>query len=220
MARKPRKWALGLVALAPLGVVGTLAEVGPVELDLTSRAAMALGGAGLEGPALLVNGRDVAISGEASSASARQGAFDAVAGVPGVRRVDAELVWIKLGAGGEPGAAAPRAGLGVGVDFLGYDFSFLWPWLAPAAILGAAVARPRAGGAGASSRLGYALALWLGAAAIAFGAGVLVAATRWPPGRQAFWLEAGSLFLTSYCVGAAARRSFCRWRAPGGRLVR
>ena len=214
MARQTRKWALGLMALAVLGFVGTFAEVGPVELDLTSRAAAALGGAGLERPALLVAGRDAAISGEAASPGARQGAVAAVAGVWGVRKVDAELVWIRLGANAETGAPAPRAAPTAGVDFLAYDFSFLWPWLLPAAILGAALARTRAGDPEACARRRRGLALWLGAASIAFAAGIGVAATRWAPGRPAFWLEAASLFLTSFFAGGFAARTF---RPRGGR---
>ncbi len=214
MAREPAKKALGLVALALLWAIGTLREVGPIEADLTSRAAAALGGAGLDGPALLVAGRDVAISGAASSASGRQGAIDAVAGVWGVRKVDAELVWIKLGASAAP--AAPRAAPAAGADFLSYDFSFLWPWLLPAAILGVALARALTGGAGASARQGPRLALSSGSAAIAFALGLVAAAIRWPPGRPGFWLEAGSLFLAVYFAG----KSFSRLRVSGERFVR
>src|SRR5271170_382816 len=116
MARQMRISALGLTALAVLGLLGTLAEVGPIELDLTRRAAAALGGAGLQDPALLVAGRDAAIFGAASSPTARQSAVDAVAGVWGVRKVDAELVWIKHDAAA-PTAAAPHAALIARVDF-------------------------------------------------------------------------------------------------------
>ncbi len=195
MAHQTQIRALGLVALALSWVVGTLVELGPVELDLTGRAAAALGAKMLESPALLVAGRDVAISGAASSASARQGAVEAVAGVWGVRKVDAELVWIRRGASVGPAASAPRAAPGAGADFLSYDIFFLWPWLLPAAILGAA---------DASARRDRGLALGSGAASIAFAAGIAVAAMRWPPGRPGFWLEAGALFLAAYGLGGFA----------------
>jgi hypothetical protein len=210
--------ALGLIALAALGFVGTLAEVGPVESDLTGRAAATLGGAGLESPALLVAGRDAAISGAASSPSARRGAVEAVAGVWGVRTVDAELVWIKPGASDEQAASAPRAA--PGVDLLSYDFYILWPWLLPAAILGAAVEWTKASDAATSGRRRLGLALSGGAAAIAFAVGIGAAAMRWPPGRPGFWLEAGLLFLASYRVGGFAGESISRLRAPGERFVR
>ncbi len=206
MAPKLRIRALGLLALAALGFVGTRAEVGPLESDLTSRAAAALGGAGLEDPALLVAGRDAAISGAASSPSGRRGAVDAVAGVWGVRSVDAELVWIRPGASAEPAASAPPAA--PGADFLSYDFYILWPWLLPAAILGAAIEWPKAGDAEATAGRGRGLALRLVAASIAFALGIAAAAMRWPPGRPGFWLEAASLFLASYCVGAFAAGAF------------
>lgn len=202
MAHQTRIRALGLMALLALGLVGTLAEVGPVESDLTSRAAAALGGAGLESPALLVAGRDAAISGAASSPGGRRGAVDAVAGVWGVRKVDAALVWIKPGASAEPAAPAPRAA--PGADFLSYDFYILWPWLLPAGVLGAAIEWPKAGDAEASGRRRLGPAVSLGAASIAFAAGLAAAAMRWPPGRPGFWLEAGLLFLAAYCVGGVA----------------
>lgn len=206
MAHQTRIRTLGLIALAALGFVGTRAEVGPVESDLTSRAAAALGGAGLESPALLVAGRDATISGAASSASARRGAVEAVAAVWGVRTVDAELVWIKPGASSAPAASAPRAA--PGADLLSYDTYILWPWLLPAAILGAAAGWPKAGDPDASARRGHAAALWLVAASIAFAVGIVAAAMRWPPARPGFWLEGGSLFLAWYCVGAFAGKSF------------
>jgi hypothetical protein len=212
MVRQTQKWALGVAALAALGSLGTLVEVGPVESDLTRRAAAALGGVGLAEPALLMSGRDALISGEAASPDARRAALDAVAGVWGVRSVEAGLVWIRLGAGAGSGAPAPRAGPG----WLGYDFSFLWPWLLPAAALGAAVARPASGAGRSSARRGRALALWSGAASIALAAGIVVAATRWPPGRPAFWLEAAALFAASFCVGGVAVQTFppCGGRWP------
>jgi len=203
MAHPTRTRALGLTALALLWVAATRFEIGPIELDVTARAAAALGAAGLDDPALLAAGRDVAISGAASSARARQGAVEAVAGVWGVRKIDARLVWIRRAASAEPGAPAPRAAPAAGFDWLSYDIFFLWPWLTPAAILGAAEAR---------GRRGRGLALRLGAAATAFAAGIAVAATGWPPGRPGFWLEAGSLFLAAFFVGGAAAHPFSRSR--------
>ena len=199
MAPKLRIRALGLIGLASLWFVGTRAEIARLESDLTSRAAAALGGAGLESPALLVAGRDAAISGAASNPSGRRGAVDAVAGVWGVRTVDAELVWIRPAASAEPTAPAPRAASRA--DFLSYDFYILWPWLLPAAILGAANEWLRADDAKATPRPGRGLALRLAAASVAFALGIAAAAMRWPPGRPGFWLEAASLFLASYCVG-------------------
>ncbi len=213
VTRKVRMWALGLAALATLGSLGTLSEVGPVEGDLTRRATAALGGVGLTEPALLVTGRDTLISGEAANPSARRAALEAVAGVWGVRDVDAELVWIKLGAGEGAGAPTPRVGAGG----LGYDFYFLWPWLLPAAALGVAVALPQVGADSALADRRRALALGSGAAAIAFTAGILVAATRWPPGRPAFWLEAASLFVLAFCLGGVAARFLSRSREKAAR---
>ncbi len=216
MTHQTRIRALGLIALAALGFIGTRAEVGPVESDLTSRAAAALGGAGLESPALLVAGRDATISGAASSPSARRGAVEAVAGVWGVRTVDAELVWIRLGASGEPAASAPR--VAPGADLLSYDCYILWPWLLPAAILGAAAAWTKAGDAATSRRRRLGLAASGGGAAIALAIGIGAAAMQWPPGRPGFWLEAGSLFLASYCVGGFAAAAFPREGRKGARV--
>ncbi len=112
MAHQTQIRALGLMALAALGFVGTLAEVGPVESDLTSRAAAALGGAGLESPALLVAGRDAAISGAASSprraARRRRSGRRRLGRAESRRRAGVDQAWGERRAGRE--RAASRAG--------------------------------------------------------------------------------------------------------------
>jgi len=78
-----------------------------------------------------------------------------------------------------------------------YDFSFLWPWLALALLLGAIVGWTTWKHA-VESRF---FSGWLRWASIAWLVGVVVALLHWIPGRAGFWLETALFFFAAYVLG-------------------
>jgi membrane protein YdbS with pleckstrin-like domain len=79
-----------------------------------------------------------------------------------------------------------------------YDFTFLWPWLALAAILGGAV------GWNSEAPPEWATAWrenWLKQALIALVVAVIIAWLHVFPGRVGYWWETAVLFAAAYLVG-------------------
>jgi outer membrane protein OmpA-like peptidoglycan-associated protein len=82
-----RKWWIGLVPLLALWLGVNKFAIGDVEADLARRVDAALARVGDRDLSAAVAGRDVTINGLIFEGSARRAALDAVADVPGVRRV-------------------------------------------------------------------------------------------------------------------------------------
>ncbi len=84
---QPTKWWIGLPVLAGIVYLATDSLTRRVEIDLTNRAAqrLALEKGVIDGAAIVVNGRDVAVSGVVLSAPGRDQALLAIGGLDGVR---------------------------------------------------------------------------------------------------------------------------------------
>ena len=80
---------------------------------------------------------------------------------------------------------------------MSYDFSFLWPWLTLALLLGAGIGWMNWKRGPASPFF----AGWLGWASIAWVVALVVAMLAWLPGRSGFWLETALFFLAIYVIG-------------------
>ena len=89
MPLKPQKWLL----YSPVAVLPFLAAMslgtGPAQEKLLARAVSALESAAAPWARVAVSGRDLTLTGLAPTAADRDRALAAIAGVPGVRRVDA-----------------------------------------------------------------------------------------------------------------------------------
>ena len=89
MPLKPQKWLLySPVALLPFLAAMSLGT-GPAQQELLARAAAALESASAPWAHVAVTGRDLAVTGLAPTAAERDRAIAALAGVAGLRRVDA-----------------------------------------------------------------------------------------------------------------------------------
>ena len=87
MSYQPNRWAIGLVPVAVLWVLGTVgAEKDlPRELSASVRAAV---GEDVDGATVRTDGRDVSLSGEAYTHARQQTAIDKALAAPGVRSLD------------------------------------------------------------------------------------------------------------------------------------
>lgn len=87
---QPRKWWVGLLAVAPLWAWCTHTRTDAVEAAVGARARAALGQAGAE-TGVQVAGRDVTLTGQAASPQVAASASSAVDAAPGVRLVNSQL---------------------------------------------------------------------------------------------------------------------------------
>ena len=90
MSYEPKRWAIGLVPLAALWVLGTASAVRDVEGRIAGAVGGAVGG-DVDQPDISVAGRDVILRGQAYSPERRQTALDRALAAPGVRSVDSQL---------------------------------------------------------------------------------------------------------------------------------
>ncbi len=89
MPLKPRKWLLySPVAILPFLAAMSLGT-GPAQQELLARAATALESASAPWAHVTVSGRDAVVTGLAPTATDRDRALAALAGVAGLRRIDA-----------------------------------------------------------------------------------------------------------------------------------
>ena len=91
---QPRKWWVGLLALAPLWAVATGVKTGPVEADVTAKARAALARMPvdvIDEPQVTVAGRDVTLAGYAFNPQSPLNAAKAIDNSWGVRLVETNL---------------------------------------------------------------------------------------------------------------------------------
>jgi outer membrane protein OmpA-like peptidoglycan-associated protein len=94
MGYRPGRWLVGLLPLTLVGVAAYQINTARMETALERDAASALAGIGAQWATVQVDGRDARIEGAAPDEAAARAVADAVAGVYGVRRVDAAAVTI------------------------------------------------------------------------------------------------------------------------------
>ncbi len=90
MSYQPNRWAIGLVPLAVLWVLGTTGAQRDVEAQIKG-AVLGDIGDDVDSPDVVVAGRDVTLRGQAYSPARRQTALDKALDAPGVRSVNSEL---------------------------------------------------------------------------------------------------------------------------------
>jgi len=89
MPFKPQKWLLySPVAMLPFLAAMSLGT-GPAQEKLLARATLALESAAAPWAHVAVNGRDLTLTGLAPTVADRDRALAAIAGVPGIRRIEA-----------------------------------------------------------------------------------------------------------------------------------
>ena len=88
MRWRPLRWLLGLPFLLLLGALALFGMLSHVQDDLRVRAMQSLQGAGFEWPQIDLSGRDVRLTGEATTEQEQQAALDAVRGTWGVRIIN------------------------------------------------------------------------------------------------------------------------------------
>jgi OmpA-OmpF porin, OOP family len=87
MSYQPNKWAIGLVPLAILWALGTVAGLDEASKTLSGNIKGAIGD-DVDGAEVDVSGRDIALRGEAFTHASQKNAVDTALSVPGVRSVD------------------------------------------------------------------------------------------------------------------------------------
>ena len=106
---QPKKWLWGLLPLALLGLGAWYFNTPTLETKLSNAAGAELKSSGVDWATVAMDGRDARIAGEAPDKDALSRATGIVAGIYGVRRVDASGVTIAASVAPDAASVAPDA---------------------------------------------------------------------------------------------------------------